>query len=47
MGLAFYCLYSLSLDETKVNKEFLKRTKKPDVHFFFPFFLSLPFLPNK
>ena len=42
MGLAFYCLYSLSLDETKVNKEFLKRTKKPDVHFFFlSFFLSL------
>ena len=46
MGLAFYCLYSLSLDAKKVNKEFLKRTKKPDVHFFSSF-LFLPFLPNK
>ena len=42
VGLAFYCLYSLSLDAKKVNKEFLKRTKKPDVHLFFlSFFLSL------
>ena len=41
MGLAFYFLYSLSLDAKKVNKEFLKRTKKPDVHFFLSFFFSL------
>ena len=45
MGLAFYCLYSLSLDATKVNNELLTRPKKPDVHFS-SFFLFLPFLPN-
>ena len=39
MGLAFYCLYSLSLDATKVNKEFLTRPKT------FIFLLSVSFSP--